>query len=35
MSKQGQHPKDAHDNQQSRGHNNPDKSMTITTGNVE
>jgi hypothetical protein len=35
MAKQGQHNKDAHDPDVSRGHNNPDKSMTITTGSVK
>lgn len=32
MAKQGQHNKDRRDQDQSRGHNNPSKSMTITTG---
>jgi len=32
MAKQGQHNKDRRDSDVSRGHNNPDKSMTITTG---
>lgn len=35
MAKQGQHNDDAHDNDQSRGNNNPSKSMTITTGSVK
>jgi hypothetical protein len=35
MPKQGQHNNDSHDNDTSRGHNNPDKSMTITAGNVK
>jgi hypothetical protein len=32
MAKQGQHHNDARDPAKSRGHNNPDKSMTITAG---
>jgi hypothetical protein len=32
MAKQGQHNNDANDPDQSRGPNNPDKSVTITTG---
>ena len=32
MAKQGQHNNDANDSDQSRGPNNPDKSVTITTG---
>src|SRR5438876_1005504 len=32
MAKQGQHQNDVNDQQKSRGHNNPSKSMTITTG---
>jgi len=32
MAKQGQHQGDAHDYDQSPGHNNPDKSVTITAG---
>jgi len=32
MAKQGQHHGDARDQDVSRGHNNPSKSMTITTG---
>lgn len=32
MAKQGQHNDDARDSDQSRGHNNPSKSQTITTG---
>lgn len=32
MSKQGQHNKDSRDSDVSRGHNNPDKSVTITAG---
>ena len=32
MAKQGQHKNDANDNTKSKGHNNPDKSVTITTG---
>jgi hypothetical protein len=32
MAKQGQHNKDAQDSDVSRGHNNPDKSVTITAG---
>jgi hypothetical protein len=35
MAKQGQHQNDAHDQDKSRGNNNPSKSMTITTGNVK
>ena len=32
MAKQGQHRNDAHDPAKSKGNNNPDKSVTITTG---
>jgi hypothetical protein len=32
MAKQGQHNNDAHDSDRSKGHNNPSKSVTITTG---
>ena len=32
MAKQGQHNRDRRDSDVSRGHNNPDKSVTITTG---
>lgn len=32
MAKQGQHNNDGNDQDKSRGHNNPDKSMTITAG---
>jgi hypothetical protein len=32
MAKQGQHNNDRRDQDKSRGHNNPAKSMTITTG---
>lgn len=32
MAKQGQHNNDAHDPDKSKGHNNPDKSVTITAG---
>lgn len=32
MAKQGQHQNDANDKDKSKGHNNPDKSVTITTG---
>jgi hypothetical protein len=32
MAKQGQHENDGNDPTQSKGHNNPDKSVTITTG---
>ena len=32
MAKQGQHHNDAHDPAKSKGNNNPDKSVTITTG---
>lgn len=35
MAKQGQHKNDAHDPSKSKGNNNPDKSMTITTGSVK
>jgi len=35
MAKQGQHNKDANDEDVSKGHNNPDKSVTITTGNAK
>ena len=32
MAKQGQHNHDSHDNDKSRGHNNPSQSQTISTG---
>ena len=32
MPKQGQHSNDAHDSDKSKGHNRPDKSVTIVTG---
>jgi hypothetical protein len=32
MAKQGQHKGDSHDQAKSKGHNNPSKSQTITTG---
>ena len=32
MAKQGQHKNDAHDRPKSKGHNNPSKSVTVTTG---
>jgi hypothetical protein len=32
MAKQGQHNNDSRDQNKSRGHNNPDKSVNITTG---
>lgn len=32
MAKQGQHKHDGNDPRVSKGHNNPDESMTITTG---
>lgn len=32
MAKQGQHKHDGNDPRVSKGHNNPDQSMTITTG---
>ena len=32
MAKRGQHEGDAHDQTKSKGHNKPDKSVTITTG---
>lgn len=32
MAKQGQHNNDSHDNDQSKGHNNPSKSVDIITG---
>lgn len=35
MAKQGQHQHDDNDPQVSRGHNNPDKSVTITTGSYK
>jgi hypothetical protein len=34
MAKQGQHKRDAHDPRVSKGPNNPDKSVTITTGSA-
>ncbi|MGH2351497.1 MAG: hypothetical protein ACRDI2_24610 [Chloroflexota bacterium] len=35
MAKQGQHKNDAHDKTKSKGHNNPSKSVTITTGSYK
>ena len=35
MAKEGQHKNDAHDQTKSRGHNNPSKSVTITTGSYK
>ena len=35
MAKQGQHRNDAHDPAKSKGNNDPDKSVTITTGSVK
>jgi hypothetical protein len=35
MAKQGQHNDDARDQDRSRGHNNPAKSMTITAGTLK
>ena len=35
MAKQGQHHGDIRDSDVSRGHNNPDRSMTITTGSYK
>jgi hypothetical protein len=35
MAKQGQHHNDAQDSDKSRGHNDPSKSMTITTGSYK
>ena len=35
MAKQGQHENDGSDNTKSKGHNNPDKSVTITTGSYK
>ncbi|MGE5597125.1 MAG: hypothetical protein ACM3S1_13970 [Hyphomicrobiales bacterium] len=35
MAKQGQHKKDRNDQNISRGRNNPDESMTITTGSYK
>jgi hypothetical protein len=35
MAKQGQHNDDAHDYDKSKGPNNPDKSVTITTGSYK
>jgi len=35
MAKQGQHQNDANDKTKSKGHNNPDKSTTITTGSYK
>jgi hypothetical protein len=32
MAKQGQHNNDSFDQDKSKGHNNPDKSVTVTTG---
>lgn len=32
MAKQGQHNNDSRDQDKSKGHNNPDKSVTVTTG---
>lgn len=35
MAKQGQHKDDSHDQTKSKGPNNPDKSVTITTGSYK
>jgi len=35
MAKQGQHNRDARDSDVSSGHNNPEKSITITTGSYK
>jgi len=35
MAKQGQHKDDGHDPSKSKGPNNPDKSVTITTGSYK
>lgn len=35
MAKQGQHKGDAHDQTKSKGPNNPDKSVTVTTGSYK
>jgi len=35
MAKHGQHNDDSNDNDKSKGHNNPDKSTTITTGSYK
>lgn len=35
MAKQGQHRNDSNDQTKSKGHNNPAKSMTITTGSYK
>jgi hypothetical protein len=35
VAKQGQHERDANDPRVSKGHNNPDKSVTITTGSYK
>lgn len=35
MAKRGQHNNDSHDQDKSPGHNNPSKSMTITTGSAK
>lgn len=35
MAKQGQHNDDSRDQDKSRNHNNPDKSVTITTGSYK
>jgi hypothetical protein len=35
MAKQGQHKNDSHDQTKSKGHNNPSKSQTITTGSYK
>ncbi len=35
MAKQGQHNNDSNDPDKSKGHNNPGKSVTITTGSVK
>ncbi len=35
MAKQGMHENDHNDQNKSRGHNNPSKSVTITTGSVK
>ena len=35
MAKQGQHKGDSHDQTKAKGHNNPSKSQTITTGSYK
>ena len=35
MAKQGQHKNDGSDNTKSKGHNNPDKSVTVTSGSYK